>query len=322
MCRYLIHFARISFLFFLVSVCLFSCKKEPVENVDGNDKDPTDTTEVENYSELEFSILCYNVAGLPQLVSSSDPERFMTSISPLLNDYDIVHVQEDFHYHDSLLLFNTHPYKTDPMPTIPNGDGLNTFSNFPISNLDRVPWTDCTGFDCGTPKGFSYSQITFPDGIVVDFYNVHCNAGSDVESLEARRGNIRQLSNYIEENSANKPVLLFGDFNCRYTRSGDSIRAILDLGFKDAWIETNRNGDIPTANDNSLTDCDPDRNSFTCEVVDKIFYRGTDFLEISVLSYQTDHPDFYFEGNDTLDLSDHWPLLADIKFVSKISIIE
>lgn len=299
-------FFRLTLITLIMSIVFSSCKKEPIdEEID----DTNDTI----YKTIEFSILSYNVAGLPQLVSSSDPERFMSSISPLLNDFDIVHVQEDFCYHDSLLLFDNHAYRTDPMPCVPNGDGLNTFSSYPISNVDRNPWTDCTGFDCGTPKGFAYSQITFPDGIVVDFYNVHCNAGSSVESLEARRNNIRQLSEYIVQNSANKPVLIFGDFNCRYSRSGDSIRAILDLGFKDAWIETTRGGEIPPANDNSLNDCDFDRNSYTCEVVDKIFFRGSSDLEITVEAFQIDRSDFYYQGIDTLDLSDHWPLLADMK---------
>src|SRR5436190_9007480 len=35
-----------------------------------------------------LSLLTYNVAGLPQLVSHSDPEVNVALISPLLNNYD------------------------------------------------------------------------------------------------------------------------------------------------------------------------------------------------------------------------------------------
>lgn len=303
--------ATLFFLFATIAV-LPACKKEAAKIEDKKEE------EKELYKELEFSVLSYNVAGLPQALSSSDPERFMSAISPLLNGHDIVHVQEDFCYHDSLLLYNTHPYKTEPMPCVPDGDGLNTFSEYPISNVKRIAWTDCTAADCFTPKGFSYSQITFPDGKLLDFYNVHCNASSSVDALAARRANIKQLATYITKHSADKPVLLYGDFNCRYSRSGDSIRAILDLGFKDTWLETTRNGAIPEMNDNNLKDCDPDRNSFTCEKVDKIFFRSSDEIEISLLSFKIDDPDFYFEGNDTLDLSDHWPLFADFKLRYKV----
>ena len=44
----------------------------------------------------EFSMLSYNVAGLPQEFSSENPEEHLPMISPLLNDYDVVMTQEDF----------------------------------------------------------------------------------------------------------------------------------------------------------------------------------------------------------------------------------
>jgi hypothetical protein len=44
----------------------------------------------------EFAVLAYNVAGLPQGISSSNPKRNLPLISPLLNAYDIVFTQEDF----------------------------------------------------------------------------------------------------------------------------------------------------------------------------------------------------------------------------------
>jgi hypothetical protein len=37
-----------------------------------------------------FEALTYNVAGLPQGLSSSNPAEFTPQISPLLNSYDLV----------------------------------------------------------------------------------------------------------------------------------------------------------------------------------------------------------------------------------------
>ncbi|MDD9370350.1 MAG: hypothetical protein PV358_09575, partial [Acidimicrobiales bacterium] len=37
-----------------------------------------------------FSVLSYNVAGLPQEISTVNPQEHIPLISPLLNEYDIV----------------------------------------------------------------------------------------------------------------------------------------------------------------------------------------------------------------------------------------
>jgi endonuclease/exonuclease/phosphatase family metal-dependent hydrolase len=265
-------------------------------------------------TEGTFTVLTYNIAGLPEGISGSHPATYTPIISGLINEYDIVHVQEDFDYHDSLLLHNTHPYRTETMGTTTVGDGLNTLSRFPIKNFQRIKWNDCTDFDCFTPKGFSYSQIEIEKGVFIDFYNVHAQAQSYEEALEKRRKNIAQLCAYINEHSAGKAVIIMGDMNCRYTRTGDTIRAILDIGFEDVWIKLKRNGAIPEQNGNSLTNCTPDRSSANCEKVDKIFFRSNAQMELTALEYKLDDERYYYQGNDTLPLSDHWPLYAKFRF--------
>jgi len=56
-----------------------------------------------------FSGLTYNVAGLPQGLSGSNPATNTRLISPLLNTYDLVLNQEDFWYHADLMQFAQHP---------------------------------------------------------------------------------------------------------------------------------------------------------------------------------------------------------------------
>ena len=51
----------------------------------------------------EFLLLTYNVAGLPEGISSSHPRTNIPQISPMLNEFGIVLVQEDFSYHDLLV---------------------------------------------------------------------------------------------------------------------------------------------------------------------------------------------------------------------------
>jgi endonuclease/exonuclease/phosphatase family metal-dependent hydrolase len=265
----------------------------------------------------DLKVLTYNVAGLPELFSSSKPTLYTTEISKLINEYDVVHVQEDFCYHDSLLLYNKHPHRTETLGCIPAGDGLNTLSYFPIQNFKRIKWNDCADTDCLTPKGFSYSQIEIYPGVTVDFYNVHANAQSYEEALAARRKNITQLCAYIAENSADKPVVIMGDMNCRYTREGDNIREVLALGFSDSWIELIRKGDIPAQGADALTDCNTVKTSTTCEKVDKIFYRSSPKVNITPTYFQMDDDRYYYNGNDTLPLSDHYPVLTKLKFEIK-----
>jgi hypothetical protein len=51
-----------------------------------------------------FSVISYNVAGLPQIISSAVTERASSirEIGGRLNRFDIVHVQEDFNYNKML----------------------------------------------------------------------------------------------------------------------------------------------------------------------------------------------------------------------------
>lgn len=292
----------------LFALCFFIACEE-----DGTDL-PIEEEDEELVIEGELTLLCYNVAGLPEPLSSSKPATYTSHISPLLNDYNIVHVQEDFCYHDSLVLYNEHAHTTPPSPCVPDGDGLNTFSDFPIQNFERIPWNDCHGADCFTPKGFSYSQIVLHDSLSIDFYNIHCNAGGSTEDLTARRGNIIQLAEYINTHSIGTAVILMGDFNCRYTRAGDTIRTLLDMGFQDIWVEEIRDGAIPDYG-SSLKDCSLSQTAFNCETVDKLLYRSSENITLTPTFHQRgDNLDFHYNQIDSLPLSDHAPLFSNIQY--------
>lgn len=288
----------------IITVSISSCKKE------APDVDEAEGT---------INALSYNVAGLPDFLTDSSPEKYMILVSPLLNDFDIVHVQEDFCYHDSLLAFNNHNEVSNPLAScVPESDGLNTFTNYKIKEFERQAWNQCAGFDCATPKGFSYSKIELHKGVYIDFYNVHCNAGGGIDDLAARRNNLKQLIDYMEVKSAGEAVILMGDFNNRYTRIGDSIRIFQDLGFTDVWLYLIRNGDVPIQNDIRLEDCYPISTSIDCEAVDKVFYKSSDEMQIEAITYQLgDDIRYFYEGNDTLPLSDHEPLMVQFTYSFK-----
>jgi hypothetical protein len=116
-----------------------------------------------------FVALTYNVAGLPQGISGSDPQTNSPLISPKLNAYDVVLLQEDFAdpipgvpgifaFHDEIVADASHRYRSDPAPPprgtdlrrFPSGptmaaDGLNQLSRMPFGPIDRQMWATCFG---------------------------------------------------------------------------------------------------------------------------------------------------------------------------------
>lgn len=287
-------------IIFIAVLLLFSCGKEE-----------------EGYPDMpnsgEINALTYNVAGLPEGINPDQhPTKHMQLVSPLLNAYNVVNVQEDFYYHDSLYKYITLPYKSTYVAESGLGDGLNCVSTIPFIDYTRIAWTDCNGTDCFTPKGFTYSRLRFNKDVFVDLYNILCNAGSDSADLAARRKNILQLCAYIDAHSAGNAIILMGDFNCRYTRIGDNIREVDDRGLKNVWVELLRSGVLPLQDGNSLTDCSPNATNATCETVDKIYYRSSSKITLTPTSYKLDGTEFYDSDNDPL--SDHRPMNAKFNY--------
>jgi hypothetical protein len=267
-------------------------------------------------------VLSYNVAGLPEGLSSSHPEVNTPLISPLLNAYDLAVVQEDFNYHEPLVAALTHPYQSvkdnTPGPYgiqygFAFGDGLNTFSRSPFAAFQRVTWSECFGVftnssDCLTPKGFTVARHELEPGVFVDVYNLHSDAGSADPDLAARRANIRQLYQFIAQYSADHAVLVLGDTNSRYTRAGDVLPEMLAaVGMSDVWVELERGGALPAVGAALTAGCAVDLAGGDCERVDKIFYRSGGGVILTALDYAVP-PEFVDAAG--VRLSDHDPVSA------------
>lgn len=293
----------------LAIVFLFSCQKDEIST------NPQSSNSKLKSAVTEFTVLTYNIAGLPELISSGDPAVNTPKISVLVNNYDIVQVQEDFNYHAALYANDYHPYRTATSGGVPFGDGLNTLSNFPFSDdIARVKWNDCSNTDgnCLTPKGFTLNRIRLSEGVYLDVYNFHTGAGDVEVALDARRKNITQIVNYINANSAGNAVLLTGDTNCRYTRSGDNIRLVAsETGAADAWIQMIKDGIAPTQGADALV-CDGLITDFECEVVDKIFYRSNNYITLTPLEFTYEDAEFRDENGNML--SDHRPVFTRFQY--------
>lgn len=265
--------------------------------------------------EGSFNILSYNVGGLPEIISSSTPSKYTKLISPKLNDYDVVNVQENFGYNDDLNSKFTFPYKTDFTGNVPFGNGLMTFSRFPLCMSQNVKWKDTHGIivdgaDQMIPKGFSFSSIEIKPGYFIDIYNIHTDADCDPESLAARRSNMAQLAEYINNTSKGKAVIVFGDTNSRYTREGDDFNESLlkPCNLKDAWIQNVMNGVIPPKGEARMVD---DLGQLG-EVVDKIWFRSGKNIEINASTFKVLFTEF--TDSEGHQLSDHYPITSRIDY--------
>lgn len=100
-----------------------------------------------------LNTLTFNVAGLPSALNGNDVPGDKTTntarIGQLFTQHDIglIHVQEDFNYHATLYANDKHPYRTATSGGVPIGSGLNSLSNFPFTDFERVKWDQCSNFE-------------------------------------------------------------------------------------------------------------------------------------------------------------------------------
>ncbi|PKS05434.1 hypothetical protein jhhlp_008810 [Lomentospora prolificans] len=259
-----------------------------------------------------FDILTMNVAGLPPILNGNDVPGDKATNARTIGayftqyGYDIINMQEDFNYHAYIYETDAHPYRTATSGGAAIGSGLNTVSNFNWINFTRGKWNDCSnasGADCLTPKGFTFMRVNVDDGVWIDVYNLHTDAGTESGDLAARNSNLQQVADYLDTWSKGNVVLVFGDTNSRYTRTSDQIRVFSSQnGMTDPWVQLIRGGVVPTEE----TFCENPSTTNYCETVDKVFYRGNSIINLSATS-------FNYESNKFLQadgsiLSDHNPI--------------
>lgn len=202
-----------------------------------------------------FSTLTYDVADLLSGIPTA------LEIGSRINRFDIVNIQNDAAYQRFLAANATFPDQTAPVAPI-FSDGLSTFSAYGIDDLQRVVWNACT-VSCWSAGGFDYLRLEIPGGESIDFYNVETNSG-----LSPSNADIAQLSNFIQQNSIGRAVIVQGDFNQLYSETGETLTefsAANDLA--DAWVQLEYGGIAPT----DAPTCSYDNN---CEQTDKVFYRS------------------------------------------------
>lgn len=261
-----------------------------------------------------FSLLNYNVAGLPVVhepPTKLSMEDAATQIGQRIRPYDIVNLQEDFDYHAYIYAGDNHVNRTPTSGPAGFGDGLNTVADDQFGEFSRTTWSSCypDNGDCFTPKGFSEMRLRLAPGVYVDYYNLHLNAGTSSGDETARQNEWRQLTAYMQADSAGDAVIVSGDTNSRYTRGDDQLASFVAAnGLTDSWVQLELGGSAPAAGAPPLM-CDETAITDTCEVTNKTLYRSSKQLTLTAAGYHNEHAKFLDAAGAML--SDMDPILTD-----------
>jgi endonuclease/exonuclease/phosphatase family metal-dependent hydrolase len=201
-----------------------------------------------------ISVLSYNIRGLFPFGATDRPGKRVPTIGWLANKYDVVLFQEDLEYQGDLAAqmlgkvgFRGNGVGSDPRRLVPKvlltplalliphfwppyGSGLSSFADDRLiadrDDVDRVAYGICSGWfdapaDCWAAKGFLRIGLRMPNGAEVDVYTTHLDAGPDQASVSARWKQLNLLATAIERRNGARGVIVAGDLNIAYNRSGD-----------------------------------------------------------------------------------------------------
>jgi hypothetical protein len=281
----------------------------------------------------DFTLLTYNVAGLPQEISKVHPQRHIPLISPLLDAYDVVLTQEDFdwwhpsldatdftNYHSRLREAAGHPHRSGRWPGAAAagidpavrsepmvGDGLGVLSRLPFAEGPVVAWHDCFGGfdtsdggdgDCLAGKGFRSVTVTLAPDAEVDVYVFHGEAGGTDRDRQLRDDDFVQLAGHVAAHSADRAVIVGGDSNLHTASepaAGRVWAAFLD-----------RTG---------LTDACTVCGCGETDSIDKVAFRSGGGVALTATSVTFPRERFR-DPDDCGDLSDHPPLVVGFHWTS------
>lgn len=251
----------------------------------------------------ELSVLSYNVRGLPAWLAGDRPQERLLEIGERIADYDVVLLQEDFAYHDSLLTGEHHETVlrgNGPQSWIPFyesglcpwcGSGLTFLARAApesVLEIDRVPFEICAGrfsrrLDCWVAKGFLRVRLEVAPGADVDVYDLHLDAGTTREDRRARERQLEQIHDHAARVSADRALIVGGDFNVWLDDPDDRrllSQFVAALGLREAGIPLTEGARPP---------------------LDRIFYRGGRETRLELLDAGVDER-FVRDG---APLSDH-----------------
>ena len=251
-----------------------------------------------------FTVLTYNVHGLPPSITGDDTTARIERIAPLLDGFDVAGLQEDFIDSNHALLEEGSSHATQLWfdSTVEDrvyGSGLSIFAPFAVIEGNPIHYSECNGVldgasDCLASKGLQVARMELGDGVEVDFLNTHLEAGGGDEDDSARVSQIDQVVELLQGWSADRPVVFTGDFNLHVGDDPDDAQLdqlIVGGGLSDSC---------------EAVGCDDATH------IDRVFFRDSDQVTWTVQDWRDLSPDFL--DGEGVDLSDHPPIEATLSW--------
>ena len=202
---------------------------------------------------IVIAVLSYNVHGLNHWIVDDDPEARMPEISARLNAYDVALIQESWTYWDALAARATHPVRergNGPNPGTFFQTGLASFARPAFVAVSRGSLGACSGWigganDCLADKGYLRLRLRLANGIALDFWNLHLDAGDADDDRAARASQLDSLVARVRALSGERAVVVAGDFNLSAENAAD--HALLErfraaLGLRDSGARAAADG--------------------------------------------------------------------------------
>ena len=276
-----------------------------------------------------FNAAALNVDGLPEKIlgitineGAPGSAGATTLCNTIANSgWAFCGFSEDFNYHSELTAapastyynFGIHGGSVSGLSNTTDGLGFACSKSFTMEGGTRVAWNThygetSDGADGLINKGFRVYTVSLATGVAIDVYVLHMDASDGDKDIAARESQLTQLATYIKNNHNNRPVIILGDTNCRYTREQlktmfiDVINADSRFTIKDAWVEHMWGGTYPSyGSDAMMTHSYGDQKG---EVVDKIFYINTTASNLTLKANSYLH-------DTSIAVSDHYPVVVN-----------
>jgi endonuclease/exonuclease/phosphatase (EEP) superfamily protein YafD len=198
------------------------------------------------FAAFALAVLSYNVHGLPGFAVDDDPAARMPQISARLERYDVALLQEDWSWSAELDAAASHRSKARTAFR----SGLASFARAPLVARSAEPFGVCSGWlgganDCLADKGFLRVSLALADGVAVDFWNLHLDAGAAGSDRAARAAQLERLAASVRELSRDGALVVAGDFNLDQTNPADRAllaRFVAAVGLEDSGARSAADG--------------------------------------------------------------------------------
>jgi len=164
-----------------------------------------------------LSVLLFNVWNLPGICTDGKSRERALAISPHLNAYDVVILNEAFTNKDALLkdVVHEHRFVLKRQWYTIFDSGVIILSKYPIVRTCSEHYAMRRSYDWFAAKGLAMCTINV-DGTLVDVYGTHMQAGNSVAEAQARSSQSKQVAKAVQAwspSTSGRPVIFAGDLN-------------------------------------------------------------------------------------------------------------